>query len=356
MSETIYLTINEQETVINLAVTEESPINVNFYDIAIPDSRVAQALADTIEARDEALEALADAEAVLAQTQAVVDLAIDAEATTRAAADTTLQNNINAEATARVAADALLIPLTQKGQASGVAPLDSSSLIPTQYLPGYVDDVLEYANTGAFPATGESGKIYVALDTLRTYRWGGSSYAEVSPSAVTSVNGSAGVVVLTTTNISEGTNQYFTTARAKSAAVVNSTAGSETDQAPSVSAIKTYVLANVGTPGDGTITKAKLATGAKDLTISTKTSAYTLTGTDELILADATSAAFTLTLPAASGISGRVFIIKKIDSTANKVTIDGNGAETIDGSATVDIVMQYQSFIIVSNGTNWVII
>lgn len=61
------------------------------------------------------------------------------------------------------------------------APL-SGGLIPPQYLPSYMDDVLEYASKTAFPATGEAGKIYVALDTNLTYRWGGSAYVEISPS------------------------------------------------------------------------------------------------------------------------------------------------------------------------------
>lgn len=61
------------------------------------------------------------------------------------------------------------------------APL-SGGLIPSQYLPSYVDDVVEYASMTAFPATGEAGKIYVALDTNLTYRWGGSGYVEISPS------------------------------------------------------------------------------------------------------------------------------------------------------------------------------
>ena len=54
--------------------------------------------------------------------------------------------------------------------------------IPAAQLPSYVDDVLEYNSTSAFPATGESGKIYVASDTNRTYRWGGSAYVEISES------------------------------------------------------------------------------------------------------------------------------------------------------------------------------
>ncbi len=51
-----------------------------------------------------------------------------------------------------------------------------NGLIPSQYLPSYVDDVVEFANLAAFPSTGESGKIYVALDTNLTYRWSGSFY------------------------------------------------------------------------------------------------------------------------------------------------------------------------------------
>lgn len=54
--------------------------------------------------------------------------------------------------------------------------------VPASQLPSYVDDVLEYANIGSFPGTGESGKIYVALDTNKTYRWSGSAYVEISAS------------------------------------------------------------------------------------------------------------------------------------------------------------------------------
>lgn len=92
--------------------------------------------------------------------------------------------------------------------------------------------------------------------------------------AVSLVNGQAGVVVLdtddllegvnkfysegqfdsslsgkSTSDVSEGTNLYHTTARAKAAAVVNSTAGSETDQAASVAAMKSYVATAVDGAG-----------------------------------------------------------------------------------------------------------
>lgn len=69
-----------------------------------------------------------------------------------------------------------------KGAANGVAELDSTGKVPSSQLPSYVDDVLEYNSTSAFPSTGEAGKIYVAKDTNKTYRWSGSAYVEISPS------------------------------------------------------------------------------------------------------------------------------------------------------------------------------
>lgn len=40
-------------------------------------------------------------------------------------------------------------------------------------------DVLDFANLASFPVTGETGKIYVALDTNKTYRWSGSVYVQI---------------------------------------------------------------------------------------------------------------------------------------------------------------------------------
>ena len=74
------------------------------------------------------------------------------------------------------------IPTSQKGVAGGVAPLGSDGLISSSFLPSYVDDVLEFASLSAFPSTGESGKIYIAVDTNLTYRWSGTQYVEVSKS------------------------------------------------------------------------------------------------------------------------------------------------------------------------------
>lgn len=68
------------------------------------------------------------------------------------------------------------------GSANGVAELDANGRVPSSQLPSYVDDVLEYADLAHFPATGESGKIYIADDTNKTYRWSGSGFVEISES------------------------------------------------------------------------------------------------------------------------------------------------------------------------------
>lgn len=53
--------------------------------------------------------------------------------------------------------------------------------VPASELPSYVDDVLEFPSHDDFPDEGEQGKIYVAIDTGKTYRWSGSVYVEISP-------------------------------------------------------------------------------------------------------------------------------------------------------------------------------
>ena len=77
-------------------------------------------------------------------------------------------------------AQATFIPATEKGANSGVATLGADGKVPASQLPSFVDDVIEAANFAALPAEGEGGKIYVTLDDNKTYRWGGTTYVEIS--------------------------------------------------------------------------------------------------------------------------------------------------------------------------------
>ncbi len=69
-----------------------------------------------------------------------------------------------------------------KGVNNGIAELDSTGKVPSSQLPSYVDDVLEFNSQSNFPSTGETGKIYIAKDTNKTYRWSGTNYVEISTS------------------------------------------------------------------------------------------------------------------------------------------------------------------------------
>jgi hypothetical protein len=84
-----------------------------------------------------------------------------------------------------------------------------------------------------------------------------------------------------------------------------------------------------------------------------KTSAYTATG-DETIIPCAPAASFTLDLPTAASAIGKRYTVIKTDSDETKiVTVDPNGAETVDGAASVTVGTQYEARTLASNGTSW---
>lgn len=89
---------------------------------------------------------------------------------------------------------------------------------------------------------------------------------------------------------------------------------------------------------------------------STKTSNYTAATSDTVLLADAASGNVTITLPTASTASGYRFFVKRIDGSANSVSVQRSGSDTIDGVASQSLDVQYTSITIVSNGSNWFII
>jgi hypothetical protein len=99
---------------------------------------------------------------------------------------------------------------------------------------------------------------------------------------------------------------------------------------------------------------AQLHTTSFAKAIATKAISFTLSQvTDHTILADATSAARTITLPAAAGASGIEYCIKKIDSSANAVTLQAAVAETIDGANTYALSSQWSFVRVQCNGYGW---
>lgn len=90
--------------------------------------------------------------------------------------------------------------------------------------------------------------------------------------------------------------------------------------------------------------------------VAAKTANYTVTEADYFVPCDATSAAFTVTLPAAATSDGQVVVVRKTDTSVNAVTIDGNASETIDGDAAVYLHFQYESVTLVCDATGWHIV
>lgn len=121
------------------------------------------------------------------------------------------------------------IATSAKGAANGVASLDSTGKVPSSQLPSYVDDVLEYSAKTSFPATGETGKIYVDKSNNKTYRWSGSAYVEISESLAlgetssTAYRGDRGKAAYDHSQTTSG-NPHNTTA-AETGAVPNTAAG-----------------------------------------------------------------------------------------------------------------------------------
>ncbi len=77
---------------------------------------------------------------------------------------------------------------------------------------------------------------------------------------------------------------------------------------------------------------------------------------DDSTLVLATTGGITLTLPVAATVgAGFVVYIKDRDGNAavDPVTIEGDGAETIDGNLTFPVDSNYQSVTLVSDGSNW---
>lgn len=120
-----------------------------------------------------------------------------------------------------------------------------------------------------------------------------------------------------------------------------------------------FVLAasSAGDPPSSSVWSIDNALANEQLwTTVSKTANYTVAETDrdKLIRVDATSGAVTISLlAAATAGDGFQVAVKKVDSSANAVTLDGNSSETIDGGATLALANQYEVAVLTSDGSNW---
>lgn len=98
--------------------------------------------------------------------------------------------------------------------------------------------------------------------------------------------------------------------------------------------------------------------GSFQLKVTSASSSLSLDSTHYLVTMNANAAARVATLPAASSsLIGRIYILKKNDSSANTVTLAASGSDTIDGAATVVLTTQWQTVrVICLTSTTWGVI
>lgn len=89
--------------------------------------------------------------------------------------------------------------------------------------------------------------------------------------------------------------------------------------------------------------------------ISHSDTPYNLTN-KYVVLSNASAGGIIVNLLDATICDGRTHVIKKTDSSANTVTVQASGSQTIDGSNTYVLTTQYESITIVTDGANWFII
>lgn len=183
----------------------------------------------------------------------------------------------------------------------------------------------------------------------------GDTNISISGSPVTTINGLSGPTIV----FGGGTSGFSYSTTAPSTITLVSPLTTKGDLYTwSTLGIRLAVGANgrVLTANSATATGLEWATTAtaSALDVTTITSAaspYSLSDTNDVLLVDASGGAVTVNLHTAATAKQKPYYIKKIDSSVNAMTLDGSGAQVIDGAATQVTTVQYVAYAIVPNNT-----
>ena len=281
---------------------------------------------------------------------------------------------IDSNQTVRVNVGNLPVVLTSTvGAANGVAPLDGSGHVPTQYVnfsgatfqgtwdaltntPTLADGIgtngdfylvssTSFQDLGSGNIPFEKGDMVIYNEDLLIWQRSGSSIG------VSSLNGASGVVTITTDEVPEGSvNHYFSNTLARSAISVS---GNYLTYASGVVTSTVPTLATVASSGS----YADLSNTPNLNAFALKPVVVTISGSNSILptstfyTAVCLTASSTQTLPSPSQYSQYVVNIKSAVVDA-AVSISGN----IDGGVQVLSLSPYDSRQFHSDGTTWWIV
>ena len=293
--------------------------------------------------------------------------------TTRTVNGKALSSDVTLSAT-----DVGAIPSTQKGTSGGVAELDSTGKVPASQLPSFVDDVVEgyYYNskfykdsTHGSEITGEKDKIYVDLDSNKTYRYSGSTYVEISQSLAlgetssTAYRGDRGKIAY----------DHSQSAHAPSNAERNAIVGIQKNGTDLTVDANRKVNISVPTKtseitnDSGYLTSSGIIEKANQLTNTRKIDGVAFNGTADIVhyaecSTAASTVAKTVSLTGFNLVTGARIAIKfTVTNTASSPTLNvgGTGAKSIvyRGSAvSAGVLASNRVYEFIYDGTNWVLI
>lgn len=89
--------------------------------------------------------------------------------------------------------------------------------------------------------------------------------------------------------------------------------------------------------------------------VAAKSANFTVGDADDVLVVDTTAGSVVATLPAAAANAGKVVtVVKKV--AANTLTLQGSGAENINGANTLAVTTQYATKTIACDGTQWYVL
>ena len=248
--------------------------------------------------------------------------------------------------------DTLFVSATTAGALTNSAPAGESNLIQNI---GRVVKVDAVGNSGVYKIGG-AGRTNATpnLDSNKIFLGNGSNQAVST--ALSAINLSSFNNDLDTDDITEGaSNLYYTNARAD-ARIAAATANDLSDVSYTAGAgIDGYVMTYNNTSGNW---EAQVASGGGfTYTAITSASSPVSGAASTHYSADTSGGVITINLPALSGVTAGTEIRVKLKTAGNTLTLDGNSAETIDGSTTYTLTVQNQAVTLVSDGSsNWEVI